>query len=128
MAANPMRGEADLDGHKIVVDFNRLCTLEAQMGRTVPDLIFMMKFGVGFGVKELRTFVRVLSEKEMTEEEAGDLIGRSGMADQDIPAKDRKNGQPESEKVWVAALALRDAFEGFFAEPKEKAENPLRAA
>lgn len=126
MPVNPMRGEAPLGEHKIIVTFNGLCSLEAELKRSVPELIFMMKNGVGFGFKEMRSFVRCLLDKDMTDEEAGDLIGRCGMIDQDIPAEARKRGGPKSEKVWVAAIALRDAFEGFFAEEKE--ERPLKAA
>lgn len=125
MMANPMRGEAMLGEHKLVCDFNGWCSLEAATGRTVPELIAMMKSGVGFGYREMRTFVRCFSESQMTEAEAGDLISSLGMIEIE---ETLANGKKRKSKVWAAAEALGKAVEGFFAPPKEIGDRPLKAA
>lgn len=123
--SNPMRGEADLGEHKLVVNFNGWCSLEAAMGMKVPDLIAMMNTGIGFGFKELRTFVRNFLDKQMTDAEVGDLIGSLGMVD--VPLE-KPRGKLKTEQVWVAAIALGKAVDGFFATKKENGANPPKAA
>lgn len=128
MLANPMRGEADLAGHKLVVDFNGLCALEKATDRTVPELVVMMRTGVGFGFTEMRTFVRAFVDKPMSEEEVGNLIARAGMVERPIPKDQQAPNGPETEQTWRAAAALAEAFEGFFASQKVANENPRQAA
>lgn len=107
MAANPVRGEADFGEHKLVVDFNGLCSLEAAMGKTVPEIIGMMDKGLGFS--DLRTIVRVFIDADMGEEEVGNVINDIGYAD--------------------ALLALSTATNGFFARQAEgKKDRPMKAA
>lgn len=127
MLANPMRGEAQLGQHKLVVDFNRLCALEAALDRTVPELVVMMRSGVGFGFREMRTYVRAFLEKPMSDEEVGDLISQAGMVEQPVP-EGRRRGGKKTEPTWRAVVALAEALEGFFATQKVANENPPLAA
>lgn len=131
--SNPMRGEADLGEHRLVVNFNGWCSLEAAMGMKVPDLIAMMNTGIGFGFKELRTFVRVFLDKQMTDAEVGELIGALGMVD--VPELDAKGapkldgrGKAKVRQTWVAAEALGKAVDRFFSPAKENGANPPKAA
>lgn len=128
MAANPLRGEADLGEHKLIVDFNGFCSLEKAMDLKVPDLVVMLKSGIGFGFSELRTFVRVFLDKPMGDVEVGDLIGRLGMTEVPVPPEMQKKGQPKTMQVWLAADALNAAVDGFLAPQKATSENPLKAA
>ena len=126
--ANPMRGEAALGDHKLVVTFNRFCTLEGVMDMKVPGLIAMMKTGVNFGFGELRTFVRVFLDKEMSDTEVGDLIETLGMTDIPVPKELRRKGDPDTQQVWLAAHALGEAVDMFLAPLTEKQANPRLAA
>lgn len=131
MAANPMRGEAALGEHKLVVNFNSFCALEAAFkseGLKVPDLVVMVKTGIGFGFTELRTYVRVFLDKPMSDAEVGEFIGSLGMVDVPIPKDLRKKGEAETQQVWAAAVALGDAVDQFLAPQKERKENPPLAA
>lgn len=107
MTANPVRGEADLGGQKIVVNFNNFCSLEAAMGKTVPEILGLMDKGMGFS--DLRTCVAVFSENGLSDVEAGNLI---------------------EEVTYAEALkALSVAVGGFFSpKKKDKADRPLKAA
>jgi hypothetical protein len=128
---NPLHGEAALGEHKLVVNFNTFCSLEAAFKADrlkVPDLIVMLKSGVGFGFTELRTYVRVFLDKPMTDAEVGELITAQGMVDVKVPPELRKAGSPETEKVWAAAVALEEAVDRFLAPKKERKENPPLAA
>ena len=121
--ANPMKGEASLGKHKLIVNFNGFCTLEGVLGKTTSELIAMMATGVGFGLKELRACVRVFLDKEMPASEVGELIEQLGMTE--VPNEDRRLGDPETNPVWVAAQALNTALEGYFAAQREGAtKNP----
>jgi hypothetical protein len=105
--ANPMRGEAMLGECKLVVNYNGLCVLEGMLGLAVPDVLELVKNGLSFS--NLRTFVQALSEDDLTEISAGELIDSVGYNE--------------------ALAVLCKAFEGYFAPPKkEKAANPLKAA
>lgn len=107
MPANPMRGEAAIGDHKLVIDFNAMCSLEMVTGLKVQQLLGRLETGLGF--IEMRTWVRTFIDKPMTDEEAGNFIGAL---------------TPEPVLEAIAA-----AVEGFFAPAKEaKAENPLKAA
>lgn len=129
MLPNPLRGEAALGEHKLVVDFNRFCALEAAMKPLkVPDLIARFKVGVDFGFSELRTYVRVFLDKPMTDEEVGDLISAIGQEEIEIPKELRRKGEPSTQLVWVASLRLNDAMDAFLAPRKEVRENPPLAA
>lgn len=123
---NPMRGEAALGEHKLVVDFNGFCSLEAVTGLKVPDLVVMFKTGVGFGFGELRQFIQVFLDQRLSEKEVGDLIGELGMIE--VPVPDRKKGDPETAQMWLAAHALGQAMDGFLSPVKERQENPRKAA
>lgn len=106
-APNPMRGEAEFGEHRLVVDFNGFCALEAAMNKKVPEILALMDAGLGF--TDLRTCVRVFLDAEMTDEEAGELLGSVGYAE--------------------ALKAVSAACSGFFAPAKkEKADRPLKAA
>lgn len=106
-AANPARGEAELGEHKLIVDFNSLCSLEAAMGKKVPEILSLMDSGMGFS--DLRTCVRVFLDGDISLEEAGLLIGEVGYAD--------------------ALTAISTAVGGFFApQKKDKPNHPLKAA
>lgn len=122
MLANPMRGEAQLGDQKLVVDFNRLCALEAATERTVPELVVMLRTGIGFGFREMRTMVRVFASESLNDDQAGDLISSSGMVEHAVP------GKKKTEPTWAAAVAISEAFEGFFAKQKAANENPRKAA
>lgn len=127
MTANPMRGEAMLGEHKLVVDFNGWCSLERELGRTVPELIAMMKSGFGFGYHELRAFVRHFCHPPLTDQQAGDLIASLGMVE--VEVEQVKGGKKkEKQTTWVAAVALSQAVEGFFAPREESDARPLKAA
>lgn len=129
MPVNPLRGEAALGEHKLVVDFNGFCSLEAAMEMKVPDLIAMLKTGVDFGFVELRKFVQVFLDKPMTEKEVGDLIGALGMIEVEVPPELRRDPKkPEKQHVWLAAHALGQAVDGFLTPKKEQKENPPLAA
>lgn len=126
MAANPMKGEAELGDAKIVVTFNSLCSLEAAMGRDVPTIITMMASGIGFGFAQLRTAVRVLLDREISESEAGELIAKCGRVD--IEVRTSEGSEPEIVKEWAAAVQIAKAFEGFFADRKDDQADPRKAA
>lgn len=128
VVASPLCGEAALGEHKLVVNFNTFCALEAATEMKVPDLVVMLKTGIGFGFTELRTFVRVFLDKPMTDAEVGELIGRLGMIDVPIPKDQRRKGEPETQQVWAAASALAQAVDAFLAPPKEAKVNPPLAA
>lgn len=107
MTANPVRGEAKLGGHMLSVDFNRFCSLEAEMGKKVPEILALMDKGLGFS--DLRACVRVFIDADMSEEEAGNVINDAGYAE--------------------ALLALSAAVNGFFApKVEDKAVRPSKAA
>lgn len=125
---NPMRGEAALGEHKLIVNFNRFCALEAVTEKKVPELVVMMKTGIDFGFSELRQFIRHFIDKPMTDEEAGDLIERLGMIEVPIPAEQQRRGEPKTAFVWLASDALGKAIDGFLAPPQAQKENPLKAA
>lgn len=125
---NRMRGEAALGEHKLVVDFNSFCSLEAATSLKVPDLVVMFKTGVGFGFNELRQFVQVFLDEPLSQEEVGELIGDLGMIKVPVPASQRNKGDPATTNMWLAAYALGEAMDGFLAMPKDPPENPLRAA
>jgi hypothetical protein len=103
--ANPMKGEAEFAGHKLVVDFNGWCSLEGVAGKNVPELLKELQKGLGF--LDLRTWVRIFLVEDLSAEETGDLIG----------------GDYEG-----ALAALGSAVEGFFAPVKAENENPRKAA
>lgn len=103
--ANPMRGEADLGGHKLVVTFNGWCALEVATGKKVPQLLKAMKDGLGFD--EIRTWVGVFLADNLPEDEVGDLIGCD---------------------IQAALVALNNAIEGFFAPREEQPARPRKAA
>lgn len=105
-APNPMRGEAALGEHKLVIDFNSLCSLEAALGMNVPQIVLMMDRGLGF--TEIRACVRVFADSDMTLEEAGNLCGDVGHE--------------------AAVDAITTAMQGFFAPKKDTKANPLKAA
>lgn len=127
MLANPMRGEAALGEYKLVVDFNRICTLEAVTKMKMPQPVIAFKMG-DFGFSELRTYVRVFLDKPMSDEEAGNLIATLGQQEVPIPKELRRRGDPAAQLVWVASVALNEAFDGFMAPRTEKSENPPLAA
>jgi hypothetical protein len=105
MTANPMRGEAEFAGHKLVVDFNGWCTLEGVTSKKVPELLKELQKGLGF--LDIRTWVRIFLVDDLSAEETGDLIG----------------GDYEG-----ALVALGTAVEGFFTSAKAGKENPRKAA
>ncbi len=105
-AANPLRGEAFLGAHKIVVDFNGLCALEDALDMKVPDILVLMESGLSFSA--LRTCIRVFSVTDVTDEDVGKILNDIGYVD--------------------ALSALSVALGGFFAPVKEQSENPLKAA
>lgn len=106
MAANPMRGEAQLGDRKLVLTFNTACALEHETGRTILDLAGQMEYG--FGLADLRQWIRVLVDKDMTLEEVGDWLGEVGI-------------EPATE-------ALGAVFSQFFPPPKKvKDPNPPKA-
>ncbi len=125
---NPMRGEAALGEHKLIVDFNGFCSLEAATGMKVPDLVVMFKTGIGFGFGELRQFIQIFLDKPLSEKEVGDLIGELGMIEVPVPVELRKKGEPETAQMWLAAHALGQAMDGFLAPKTEQKENPRKAA
>lgn len=106
MPANPMRGEAALGEQIIVVDFNGFCSLEGELGKKVPEILSMMEAGLGFA--DLRMFISHFLAEPMSEHEVGELIGTVGF--------------PE------ALAALSKAVNGFFADRKESAARPRKAA
>lgn len=104
---NPMRGEVPLGDHKLIVNFNSVCALEGATGRKVLDLVGDM--GVGLGLSDLRLWVQVFLDKDMSLIEVGDFLGEIGIEE--------------------ASAALVKGFELFFPAPKKgKKENPLKAA
>lgn len=106
MASNPMRGEAPLGENKLVLTFNTACALEQETGRNILDLAAQMEFG--FGLADLRQWVRILLDKPMTLEETGDWLGEVG--------------------IEAATLALGEVFKQFFPAPKKgKDKNPPKA-
>lgn len=107
--ANPMRGEAELGEHKLVVNFNGWCIAEAATGRKMNELLRESASDDGLGMGTLRAMVRAFLEKDMTYEETGDLIDSIGLEE--------------------TLLALSKAMGGFFSDAAEdKKENPLKAA
>lgn len=127
-AANPGRGEVAIGRHKLVVNFNNLCALEAATKRTVPQLFALLNSPFGFGFNELRTFVRILIDADMSAEEAGEFIESLGMVEQVVPDDMREDGEPRTQLAWVAYLAIREALDAFDAKQKAGAENPRKAA
>lgn len=127
MLANPMRGEAALGEYKLVVDFNRICTLEAVTKMKMPQPVIAFKMG-DFGFSELRTYVRVFLDKPMNDEEVGNLIAGLGQTEVPVPKVLRRKGDPETQLVWVASLALNEAIDAFMAPRTETKENPPLAA
>lgn len=127
-SVNPMRGEAAFGDHKLIVNFNRFCALEAAMGMKVPALIMMMKTGLDFGFSELRTFTKVFLDKDMTDSEVGELIESVGMIEVPVPKEVRRKNDPETQQVWAASHALGQAIDMFLSPVTEKKANPLRAA
>lgn len=103
--ANPMRGEAELGDYKLVVNFNGFCTLEGETGLKVPQLISRLETGLGFA--DLRTWIWVFIDADMTREQVGDLIGEL---------------TPDP-----VLKALAKAIDGFFSVKKAKAPNPPKA-
>ena len=128
MTANPMRGEVALGEHKLVVDFNRICALEAATKLKMPEPIVAMKLGVNFGFAELRTYVRVFLDKPMTDEEVGNLISELGQEQVTIPKELRRKGEGDTAMVWVASLRLNEAYDAFEAKLAEPRQNPPLAA
>lgn len=102
---NPMRGEVALGDHKLIVTFNKVCALEDATGRKLLDLVADLQFGLGFG--DIRLWVKVLLDKEMSLEQVGDLLGEIGFE--------------------AAVEAIGKAFEMFFPAPEGKAKNPRKA-
>lgn len=102
---NPMRGEAPLGEHKLVVDFNGWCSLEAATGKKVPELLNEMKAGLGFA--DLRTWVRIFLSEPMSAEDVGNLIGAH-----------------YEETIKSMSVAI----EGFFSPKKEEEARPRKAA
>lgn len=105
-AANPMRGEAPLGEHKLVVDFNGFCSLEGETELKFNELIERLANGLSFS--EMRTWVRVFIDADLDNEQAGELIGQLG--------------------VEASLRAIDVAVDRFFAKPKKgKAPNPPKA-
>lgn len=106
--ANPLRGEADLGGQKLVVNNNSLCALESALGLEGNDVIALLGQTISF--TQLRTFVRVLAESDLSEEDAGDLIDEAG-------------------GYRPAADAINKAVQGYFKpQIKGNSARPLKAA
>ena len=104
---NPMRGEAELGSRKLAFTFNSWCALEARTGKKVVDLLVDLEMGLGFS--GLRTWIRTFAVDELTEEQAGELIGENG--------------------TEAALRAIKQGVDGFFApaEAREQSEDPPKA-
>lgn len=107
---NPMRGEAELGERKVVIDFDRFCSLELATGRKVPDLL--ADFDAGLGFADVRAWLRVFLEPVASDEEIAEIITAGGV-----------------EKGYRAALkALAEAMTGFMSKPKKEQEARPREA
>jgi hypothetical protein len=110
MTANPLRGEADFGGRKLVIDFNGFCRLEVETGKKVVDLL--SDFDTGLGFSDLRSWLRVFVQPEPSDEEVEQMVTADGV-----------------EAGYRAALkAIAESMAGFMAKPKAEKENPRKAA
>jgi hypothetical protein len=112
-APNPLRGEGEIGGRKLVVDFNSLCALEAVTGYKVPDLLALAETGLGF--HELRTWFGVFLVDDLSPKEVGDLVGA------EIAAAD---GEKFMDRMKVVQMKLSVPIEGFFGPPQETGGDP----
>lgn len=108
---NPLKGEAELGGRLIRMNFDRWCALETATGKKVTELLG--SFDSGLGLAELRDWLRVFLVEDVSDEEIAELLTEGG-----------------AQAGYKAGLkALGDAMTGYFAPPaKEKKANPPLAA
>lgn len=108
--ANPMKGEADLHGRTLRINFNSWCVAEAALGLKVPDILALIG-GEGLGFDDLRRLVKsfLVGGESMSLEDVGDFISEAGL---------NETGE-----------AIKLAMERFFPSAvKEKAARPRKAA
>ncbi len=115
-APNPLRGEAEIGGHKLVVDFNSMAALERRTGYRVPELLQLASDGLGFD--ELRTWVGVLLVEQIEEASVGDILGAA------IASAD---GHTFDDRFQIVAGLVSSALEGFFAPKKDEPAPPRKA-
>lgn len=109
-APNPLVGEAEFRGLKLLMDFDRFCRLEQATGKKVQQLCD--DFAMGLGLNDLRLWFSVFSVEDVTPAQIDAAIHQGGMWG-DYAAANEKLGE------MMAA---------FFAPPKEAKERPRKAA
>lgn len=108
---NPLVGEAEFRGLKLRMDFDRFCALEAATGKKVQQLCD--DFALGLGLCDLRLWLSILAERDVTPAQIDEAIHQGGM--------------------WgdyqAANKVIGEMMAAFFAPPKEvKKDRPLKAA
>jgi hypothetical protein len=109
MAANPMRGEAQLGDYDLVYDFNCFCVLERETGLKFHMLLVTLQ--TDLGLSDLRDFIWAgLQAKHpgTSVERAGEIIGQVGFKE--------------------ATDAVQKAMQAIFPPEKGKGKNPRKGA
>lgn len=107
--SNPLKGEAEFRGQKLLMNFDRFAGLEDATGKKMPQLV--VEFESGLGLNDLRDWFKAFLVEDHSDEAIRDLIHQGGMmADYD-----------------AAFVVLGKLMRGFFGNPKAKKENPPTA-
>jgi hypothetical protein len=104
--SNPLKGEAEFRGAKLLMNFDRFCRLEDATGKKMPQLV--VEFGQGLGLSDLRLWFEAFLVDETSEADINALIHQGAMM-QDYDA---------------ALKVLSKIMDGFFGTKKA---NPPKA-